>query len=155
MKGGRLLVLDLEKLSTEISELRSELRTLQNSQIMLTKCNETHTDLFLDTVRIEFDEDDNHHNHRHDSDPDNDRRHKDNHDNRRNNMELGRGKKRKRVILSERSRSGQNKDDRAESLHSEIDRYQLKEFQIQHRKRKQALELIRTAAGAQVYMSTH
>ncbi|KAA6381103.1 MAG: hypothetical protein EZS28_023371 [Streblomastix strix] len=92
---------------------------------------EVDTDQYLNTVRMELDEDDNHHHH-HDHDHDHDRNHRHERDrNDRNDLlDLGRGKKRRRVISSESSGKGYNNDDWAEGLHCGIERQQLRQFRV-------------------------
>ncbi|KAA6370780.1 MAG: hypothetical protein EZS28_033692 [Streblomastix strix] len=90
------------------------------------------TELCLDTVRMEMNEDDNHHHH---FDQDHDLDHNDRHDKDRNdrkdNLDLRRGRKRRRAISTEGSGNGQNNKDWAEGLYREVDRQQLREFRIQ------------------------
>ncbi|KAA6354894.1 MAG: hypothetical protein EZS28_049579 [Streblomastix strix] len=115
-------------------------------------CRELDTDLYLDTVRLGLYEDDNHqyhHNHYHDH---NHRQERDR-NYRNDQLDLGRGRKRRRVISSEGSGNGQNNDDRAEGLHRETERQQLRQFRIRRDRREQALPPVQTATGALVYMS--
>ncbi|KAA6388111.1 MAG: hypothetical protein EZS28_016358, partial [Streblomastix strix] len=113
------------------------------------------TNLYLDTVRMEFDEDDNHHHHHdHNQDHDHDRyhRHESDRNDRNNQLDLGRGRKRRRVISREGSGNGQNNDDWAIGLHREVQRKQLRQFRIRRNRREQVLPPIRTISGAPVYL---
>ncbi|KAA6391587.1 MAG: hypothetical protein EZS28_012886 [Streblomastix strix] len=117
---------------------------------------ELDTDLYLDTVRMELDEDDNHHHHDHDHDHDHDHnrnhRHERDRDNRDDQLDLGRGRKSRRVISSEGSGNGQNNDDWAEGLQREIQRQQLRQFRIRRNRREQILPPVQTVSGAPVYL---
>ncbi|KAA6393670.1 MAG: hypothetical protein EZS28_010805, partial [Streblomastix strix] len=119
---------------------------------------EVDTDLFQDTVRMEFDEDDNpHHHHHHDHDHDHDLNHrldKDRND-RNDQLDLGRGRKRRRVISSEGSGNRQNNEDWAQGPHREIERQRLRQFKIQHNRQEQVLPPVQTVSGAPVYMPDH
>ncbi|KAA6388976.1 MAG: hypothetical protein EZS28_015495, partial [Streblomastix strix] len=114
---------------------------------------EVDTDLYLDTVRMKLDEDDQHYHH-HDYDHDHDRNHRyERYRNDRNEqLDLRRGRKRRRVISSESSGNGQNNDDWAEGLYREIERQQLSQFRIRRDRREQALSPVQTVTGAPVYM---
>ncbi|KAA6367010.1 MAG: hypothetical protein EZS28_037462 [Streblomastix strix] len=100
---------------------------------------------------MELDEDDNMHHH-HDLDYDHDHNHRYEKDRnyRKNYLDLGRGRKRRRVISSEDSGNRQKNVYLAESLHREVDKQQLREFRIQRDRREQAKEPIQD----HVYLST-
>ncbi|KAA6387834.1 MAG: hypothetical protein EZS28_016640 [Streblomastix strix] len=110
---------------------------------------EVDTDLYLDTVRMDLDEDDNHHHH-HDHGHNN-RQNKDQND-RNDQLDFGRGTKRRSAISSESSRNRQIYEDWAEDLHCEVERQGLRQFRIQHNRRKQVFPPIQTVPGAPVYM---
>ncbi|KAA6379185.1 MAG: hypothetical protein EZS28_025289, partial [Streblomastix strix] len=115
--------------------------------------SEVDTDLYLDTVRMELDEDDNHqHHHDHDHDHDHNHRHDKERYDKNDQLDLVRGRKRRRVISSEDSGFGQNNDDWSEGHHREIERQQLRKFRIRRNRREQALPPVQTVTGAPVYM---
>ncbi|KAA6360502.1 MAG: hypothetical protein EZS28_043971, partial [Streblomastix strix] len=114
---------------------------------------ELDTDLYLDTVRMELDEDDNnHHHHDHDHDHDHNHRHDRERNGRDDQLDLGRGRKIRRVISSDGSGNGQNNDDWAEGLQREIRRQQLRQFRIRRNRGEQILPPVQTVSGAPVYL---
>ncbi|KAA6354682.1 MAG: hypothetical protein EZS28_049791 [Streblomastix strix] len=73
---------------------------------------EVDTDLYLDTVRMEYDQDDNYlHHHDHDHDHDGNHRYNRERNDMNGQLDLGGSRKRRRVISSEGSGNGQNIDD--------------------------------------------
>ncbi|KAA6387429.1 MAG: hypothetical protein EZS28_017045 [Streblomastix strix] len=102
---------------------------------------------------MELDEDDNHHHHLdHDNDHDRNHRHERDRNDRNDQLDLGRVRKRRRVISSEGSANRQNNKDWAEGLHREVERQQLRQFRIRHDRREQVLPQVLTVSGAPVYM---
>ncbi|KAA6377412.1 MAG: hypothetical protein EZS28_027063 [Streblomastix strix] len=97
------------------------------------------------------DEDDYHHNYLdHDYNHDYNHRYEKDRNYKKDYLDLGRGRKRRRVISSEDSGNRQKNVDLAESLHREVDKQQLREFRIQRDRREQARKLIQDHC----YMST-
>ncbi|KAA6398191.1 MAG: hypothetical protein EZS28_006284 [Streblomastix strix] len=93
---------------------------------------------YLDIVRIQLRDDDNHHDHDHGPDHDRNHGHNKKQNNRNDKLDLGRSRKRRRVISGEGSANGQINDDWAEVLQFEIKRQQHKQFRIQRGRQKQA-----------------
>ncbi|KAA6333599.1 MAG: hypothetical protein EZS28_053151 [Streblomastix strix] len=99
------------------------------------------------------DEDYNHyHHHDHKHDHDRNHRHEKDRNDRNDQLDLKRGRKRKREISRECSGNGQNNEDLAEDLHCEIEKQQLIQFQIRCNRREQVLSPVQTAMGPPIYM---